>query len=197
MKNSAQFLYRFRGWILGIFAILLWLFPHSAKWIPASSILLALFGIFIRIEARRVIGNHSRGKEIAAPKLITWGIYSRVRHPLYLSNICICYAFILFHLGWQIATFIFAGTVTLFVNFLADSEEKFLQNQFGNEYLVWAEKTPKFIPKRKRNVEENETKSSAIRSIFSAICSDVWTWIWLLFYTLLLLVRRNLELPIF
>ena len=54
-----NFLYHFRGVILGIFAVALWAFPHSSEWIPASAGILALLGIVLRVEARRVIGEHT------------------------------------------------------------------------------------------------------------------------------------------
>ena len=56
-----KWLYRFRGEILGGFALVLWLFPCSAERISLSAICLAFLGAVLRLEARRVIGEHSRG----------------------------------------------------------------------------------------------------------------------------------------
>lgn len=188
MKN----LYRFRGFLLGILAIALWIFPHSGAWIPASSALLALFGIAVRIEARRVIGEHSRTNELDAPSLVTFGIYSKVRHPLYLSNLCFCYAFILFHLGWQPAAFAFATIATLLEFSLAAAEDRFLEKKFGAFFLEWKKSTPMFFPS---GISRRSNSAGKI-SVIEAFAHDRWTWIWLLFYTFALIGRRYVDLPI-
>jgi len=190
-----NFLYRFRGVILGIFAIALWAFPHSSEWIPASSGILALFGIVLRVEARRVIGEHTRASEKAAPELVMWGIYAKLRHPIYLSNLCFCYALILFHLGWQTVSFAFAMFVTLFVFSLAKAEDAFLEQRFGERFLKWAERTPMFFPSRLLNLPTENSLSVGKRSVLTAFVADRWTWMWLIFCTLLLIFRRYVELP--
>ncbi len=183
-------LYRFRGVVLGIFALVLFLFPpHSGK-IPLSAVGLAAAGVLLRIEARRVMGEHSRGNRVEAPALVTWGIYSRLRHPLYVSNLCVCYAFILFHLGWQWNAFAFAGVVTLFVVFLALRENAFLEKRFGESYRRWANRTAMFFPCRNKNVELDGVLNASKKSVKSAFIADKWTWIWLVFYTLLLMMRK-------
>ena len=191
-----NFLYRFRGVILGIFAVALWAFPHSSEWIPASAGILALLGIVLRVEARRVIGEHTRGNEKAAPELVMWGIYAKLRHPLYLSNLCFCYAFVLFHLGWQTLSFAFAMGVTLFVFPLAKAEDVFLKKKFGERFVNWANRTPMFFPTSFSAAQGECTSSGEKRSVLASVLADRWTWVWLIFYTLLLFVRRFVELPV-
>lgn len=173
-------------------AVALWLFPHSGDWIPASSALLALLGIAVRIEARRVIGEHTRSNQLEAPNLVTFGIYSKIRHPLYLSNLCFCYAFILFHLGWQAAAFSFSGLVTLFEFSLARAEDRYLENRFGSLFLNWKTQTPMFFPSDFSRVQDSAQKISAVE----AFVHDRWTWIWILFYTFALIGRRFVNLPV-
>ncbi len=190
-----NFLYRFRGEILGAFAVVLWLFPHSSEWIPASSGLLALLGIVLRVESRRVIGEHTRKNEKEAPEFVTWGIYALVRHPIYLSNLCFCYALILFHLSWRMASFVFAAIVTLFVFSLAKAEDSFLEKTFGERFVKWADRTPMFFPSRFSDSKEELARSVGKRSVLTAVVADRWTWMWLIFCTLLLILRRYVELP--
>ncbi len=188
-----KWLYRFRGEVLGCLALFLWLFPCSAERIPLSAICLAFLGAVLRIEARRVIGEHSRGKEKSAPKLVTSGIYSKVRHPLYLSNLCLCLAFILFHLGVCEVSLVLALAIVLFVIALAKSEDAFLLENFGKAFLLWKRKTPMFFPNGKAG--DVEACSGEKRNVLCAFWSDRWTWFWLLFYTFLLVSRRHLDLP--
>ena len=190
-----NFLYRFRGVILGLFAVALWMFPHSSEWIPASSGILALLGIVLRVEARRVIGEHTRENEKAAPELVMWGIYAKLRHPIYLSNLCFCYALILFHLGWQTVSFAFFSLVTLFVFSLAKAEDTFLEQKFGERFVKWAERTPMFFPSRLLAQSTDSSLSVKKRSVLMAFVADRWTWGWLIFCTLLLILRRYVELP--
>ncbi len=189
-----KWLYRFRGEILGVFALLLWALPCSSEKLSLSAICLALLGVILRIEARRVIGEHSRGKEKSAPELVTSGIYAKLRHPLYLSNLCFCFAFILFHLGVCMASGLLALTVTLFVISLAKSEDVFLAEKFGQAFLDWKRETPMFFPNGKNRMPETFALNEK-KKIRRALWSDRWTWFWLLFYTFLLVLRRNLDLP--
>lgn len=182
------FAYRFRGLVLAVLAAALWALPHPEGFVPASSAVLALLGIFVRVEARRVIGEHSRGSEMSAPELSTSGIYSRIRHPLYLSNLCFGYAFVLFHLGWTSAAFVFFAAITVFEFSLAHAEDAFLREKFGATFDRWREDVPMFFPKCRTGRSGGGQK----RSAWEAFVADRWTWFWLLFYTLLLLLRRHL-----
>ncbi len=189
-----KWLYRFRGEILGVFAIVLLALPSSSGKLSLSVICLAFLGVVLRIEARCVIGEHSRGKEKSATELVTFGIYSKLRHPLYLSNLCFCFAFILFHLGVCAASGLLALTVTLFVIVLAKSEDAFLMKKFGQEFFDWKRETPMFFPNGKNRMPETFA-SNEKKKIRCALWSDRWTWFWLLFYTFLLALRRHLDLP--
>ncbi len=188
-----KWLYRFRGEILGGLALVLWLLPCSAERISLSAICLAFLGAVLRIEARRVIGEHSRGKEKSAPELVCSGIYAKLRHPLYLSNLCLCLAFILFHLGVCKASLVLALAVALLVFALAKSEDAFLAKRFGDAFLAWKRKTPMFLPNGKGG--NSEAAAFEKRNVLGAFWSDRWTWFWILFYTFLLVSRRHLDLP--
>ncbi|MCK9182147.1 MAG: DUF1295 domain-containing protein [Fibrobacteraceae bacterium] len=186
-----NFLYRYRGIILGFFALVLLAVPAQHNLIPVSGAFLLLAGILFRVEARRVIGEHSRESEKSAPELVTWGIYSKIRHPLYLSNLCVGLGFVMLHLGWCTLTFMFASALFLFVVLLAFAEDKFLEERFGDAFRDWAAKTPAFFPGSKSEVSLSLQKKFCKRSFFSAFIADRWTWVWLLFYSLLLVLRRR------
>ena len=185
-------LYRFRGVILGFFALILLLVPPRTGWVPASALIVLLGGIVLRIEARRAIGEHSRGSDKAAPELVTWGIYARLRHPLYLSNFCVGMGFVLWHLGWCEWTFAFASFLLAFLFALARAEDEFLEKSFGDFFRVWARRTPMFFPARESSASPEFLARHPRRSVLSAIRADRWTWIWILCYTLLLVLRERL-----
>jgi protein-S-isoprenylcysteine O-methyltransferase Ste14 len=88
-------------------------------------------------------GTNTRAQ--VADTLNTSGMYSIMRHPLYLGNFIIWFGLsAFFHLWWfsLIITLIF----WLYYERIMFAEEEFLREKFGNSYSEWAEKTPAFIP---------------------------------------------------
>lgn len=81
--------------------------------------------------------------------LNTAGIYSTVRHPLYLGNFLMWLGIALLtcSVGF-IAAFVFAYWI--YYERIMYAEEQFLRRKFGNTYLRWAERTPAFIPSLKQ-----------------------------------------------
>lgn len=78
------------------------------------------------------------------PCVVTWGVFGRVRHPLYLAAM-------LFYLGMLLFTFsIIAGIVVIviiiFYNYIARYEEKLLIEKFGTEYEEYIKRVPRWIP---------------------------------------------------
>jgi len=80
-----------------------------------------------------------------ADTLNTSGMYSIMRHPLYLGNFIIWFGLsTFFHLWWF--SLIIILIFWLYYERIMFTEEEFLREKFGNSYLEWAEKTPAFIP---------------------------------------------------
>ena len=79
------------------------------------------------------------------PRVINTGVFSHLRHPMYLAAI-------LFYLGFLFTTLsliclAFLGIIFIFYDYIATFEEKQLQQRFGREYLDYKEKTPKWFPR--------------------------------------------------
>lgn len=113
-----------------------------------AGIALGLLGLAIRgwTVGHVAIGTSGRGtKELRAEELNTGGIYSLVRHPLYLGN---------FFMWIGVAAFAgkpFVILVTILVFWLyyeriMMAEERFLFESFGDAFAGWAAHTPPFIP---------------------------------------------------
>lgn len=80
-----------------------------------------------------------------AEVLNTSGMYSVVRHPLYLANILIWIGWTtLLCIPWLIvaATFVFV----VYYLFIMYAEEQFLRRKFGQDYERWHRRTPRLIP---------------------------------------------------
>jgi protein-S-isoprenylcysteine O-methyltransferase Ste14 len=94
----------------------------------------------------RTSGRNTRSQ--IADTLNTTGMYSLVRHPLYLGNFLMILGIVLFtrHL-WLMLIYILL--FVLYYERIIFTEEAFLKRKFGNDFIVWAKKTPAFIPKFK------------------------------------------------
>lgn len=89
------------------------------------------------------------GKEQNNPKVIRKGVFSVVRHPIYLSEI-------LFYLGLLLLSMSLAGTLVWlmtigFLHYISRHEEKLLLARFGKDYKQYMQDVPMWIPRLKRN----------------------------------------------
>ena len=110
----------------------------------------ALLGLGVRMYAVGCAPKGTSGrntKEQRAYELNKTGIYSLVRHPLYLGNFLMWFGIALFTSSWMVIL----ATVFFFWFYyekIMFADEEFLRREFGDTYLKWAEKTPPFFPTR-------------------------------------------------
>lgn len=104
---------------------------------------LALRAAVVGCKARGTSGRNRRVQN--AHHLNTSGLYSIVRHPLYLGNALMWAGVAIFPRVWVAA--VFAGAFFwVFYERVMAAEEDFLRVRFGAEYERWADRTPAFVP---------------------------------------------------
>jgi protein-S-isoprenylcysteine O-methyltransferase Ste14 len=109
----------------------------------------SLLGEFIRIMTvgfapRNTSGRNTDAGQVA-DELNTTGIYSLVRHPLYLGNFLMWLGPVLFlHSVWF--TIVFCLVYWLYYERIMFAEEQFLRRKFGEQYDKWSEHVSAFIP---------------------------------------------------
>ena len=98
------------------------------------------FGVYLSAESLKLVFG-----EEAEPKMIDSGVYSWVRHPMYLGTLMFCLGFFLaslslLSLGVWIVFFFFYDE-------MATYEEKDLIRILGGEYTAYQKRVPKWIPR--------------------------------------------------
>jgi hypothetical protein len=84
-----------------------------------------------------------------AHTLNTTGMYSIVRHPLYVGNFFMLFGIVLLPKVWWFIL-IMVLMFWLYYERIIFAEEEFLRKQFGAMFCEWAAKTPAFFPKVSR-----------------------------------------------
>lgn len=114
------------------------------------SLAVGLIGLLIRILTVGFTPANTSGRNTAqgqvADELNQSGIYSVVRHPLYVGNFLMWLAVAMLTANlWFIVSFTFLYWI--YYERIMFAEEAFLRKKFGDKYLTWAVKVPAFIPK--------------------------------------------------
>jgi protein-S-isoprenylcysteine O-methyltransferase Ste14 len=109
----------------------------------------SLVGLGIRVYTVGHTPRNTSGrnvKEQVAETLNTTGIYSVVRHPLYLGNFFMWLGpGLLTGNLWFIVAFVFFYWI--YYERIMFAEEQFLRRKFGTVFTDWSEKVPAFIPR--------------------------------------------------
>ena len=113
----------------------------------------SLFGEVIRILTVGCTPKNTSGRNTAAgqiaDELNVTGIYSIVRHPLYIGNFLMWLGPVLF-LRSFLFFLIFVLAYWLYYERIMFAEEQFLRRKFGKIYDIWSEHVKSVIPVFKR-----------------------------------------------
>lgn len=119
-------------------------------WVDALFLCVGFTGLGIRILTvgftPKGTSGRNTGEGQIAERLNTSGIYSVVRHPLYLGNFFMWLAPLLVLRDVWFILFICAF-YWIYYERIMYAEEQFLRKKFGRAYLDWSDKTPAFFPK--------------------------------------------------
>lgn len=157
---QGNFLFRFRG-ILPLIIILMGIVVFSIdryngisfnsaisfSTIEFVSLIVCLVGLSIRIYTVGHTPANTSGRNTEsqiADKLNTTGIYSVVRHPLYLGNFFIWTGISLLTANiWFVVSFILLYWI--YYERIMYAEEIFLKRKFGDDFDKWSSETPALL----------------------------------------------------
>jgi protein-S-isoprenylcysteine O-methyltransferase Ste14 len=158
-EDSGNWLFRWRSYVPSVLLLVLLLslvgfhYPegsHSLDTLWDSlCLVVAMLGLGIRFytvghAADRTSGRNT--KHQVAAVLNTTGMYSIVRHPLYLGNFLIWLGLSLFPREWWCTVIIVLAFIVFYERVMM-AEEEFLRQRFGEQFSEWAQRTPAFFPR--------------------------------------------------
>lgn len=109
----------------------------------------SFLGLIVRVMTIGYVPAQTSGrntKEQIAAQVNTTGMYSIVRHPLYLGNFLIGFGAALVQAVWWLPV-IYGLAFWIYYERIMFAEEAFLEQKFGQTYRRWAAATPAFLPR--------------------------------------------------
>ena len=159
-ENSGNFLFKYRGQIpvvlffAAIPAIYFTDYSFMATdsqlycWLLGFAAFISFLGLVVRSIAIGTSNKNTSGrntKEQVAEALNTKGIYSTVRHPLYLGNYLMWIGIVIYVFNFWF--FIVVSLLFwLYYERIMYAEERFLERKFGQDYVDWSLSVPAFFP---------------------------------------------------
>jgi protein-S-isoprenylcysteine O-methyltransferase Ste14 len=192
MHKSGNWLFRWRSYLpLFMVVIIILAVPYSQHqnfyslpehiW-DIFCLLVSLTGLSIRIITIGYTPDGTSGtntKRQVARVLNTTGMYSMVRHPLYLGNFIIWIGISMSLYIWWLSLIVML-IFWLYYERIIYAEEEFLSEKFGESFLEWADKTPAFIPNpikwrcAYRSFSLKRTLKNEYKSFYAIIISFVF-----------------------
>jgi len=165
LRKQGDFLFKYRSYlpiVVLIFGLLLYVehvvnlegITEADNFVyELGCLAVALVGFLVRMYTLGYAAKNTSGRNTSegqvAEAVNTTGIYSQLRHPLYLGNFLIWLGIAAFTQNvWFVVAFTFMFWV--YYERIMYAEEEYLIGKFSNEYLSWSAKTPAFIPAFKK-----------------------------------------------
>jgi len=157
LEKSGNWLFRRRGWLPVIILVLgagyLFIANRSVIYFNLTWELICVFvsvaGELIRSYTVGHVPRNTSGRNVLdqmADELNTSGIYSIVRHPLYVGNFLMWLGPVLFLRSvWCVIIFVLAYWI--YYERIIFAEEQYLRRKFGEEYDTWAFRVRSVIPR--------------------------------------------------
>jgi protein-S-isoprenylcysteine O-methyltransferase Ste14 len=133
------------GLLMPVYPFALLFAPHSQSILIVGVVMVAV-GLVVAVLARRTLAsNWSKDIDLKmSHELITTGIYSSVRHPIYTGILLMALGTLLFK--GTIGLLIFFLIILTFMMFKIKEEEELLMKHFPEEYPAYKKRVKALIP---------------------------------------------------
>ena len=113
-------------------------------------VIIVIPGLLLLKESHKTLGKYWSSlinlKIHKNHKLITSGVYEKIRHPIYSSQLLIFLGLAIIISNWFITLLIFVPLILVFI-YGIPREEKLMINKFGKSYKIYMKRTSRFFPK--------------------------------------------------
>lgn len=165
------------------------------------AIVITLCGLLLRAYTVSTTPKGTSGRNTSgqvAKTLNTKGIYSIVRHPLYLANYLIWAGVLVFTMNIYVFLIV-SLAYWIYYERIMFAEEAYLRQQFGEKFEEWAARVPAFIPKFSlfQKGEMQFSVKTFLRREYATIYSTVFSYViadYLLFI-LIVVVNTPFQIP--
>jgi len=155
--------------------------PVKLRILDIAAIVVSFIGLIVRAYT---IGTTPKGtsgrntEQQVAEVLNSTGIYSIVRHPLYLGNFLMWIGIVMFTMNFYFVIIV-SLAYWLYYERIMFAEERFLEKKFGQAYLDWSLKAPAFIPQFSNFVKSPVSFSfkSVLRREYSGVLATVFGFV--------------------
>lgn len=154
---------------------------------------LVLLGSIIRVICLGYLGVKSRDEIPNIANLITAGPYKYSRNPVYIANTIIATGFVITAFGGYgiiLNTIVSLITVIIYVSFynffVIPSEEKFLEEKFGQEYLEYKQSVPRWLINLKSIEEKGRFR------FLPVFRTEYWTWMIIIALYVIILIKGKI-----
>ncbi|MBN1255444.1 MAG: isoprenylcysteine carboxylmethyltransferase family protein [Deltaproteobacteria bacterium] len=135
-------------WIIDTFFLKYTTFPTQyvplVVRIPCGVVLLVLSGYLASTGLAIVFGEEREN-----PAVIRKGVFSVMRHPIYLSEVLLYLGLLMLSISLAAAV-VWVGAI-VFLYYISRYEEKLLLEHFGKEYAKYMREVPMWIPRLRKN----------------------------------------------
>lgn len=165
------------------------------------AVLISLAGLALRAYTVSTTPKGTSGRNTSgqvAKTLNTKGIYSIVRHPLYLANYLIWAGVLVFMMN--IYVFIIVSLIYwIYYERIMFAEEAYLRQQFGEAFEEWSARVPAFVPKFSlfQKGDLQFSFKTFVRREYATIFSTVFTYVMAdyLLFILVVVVNTPFQIP--
>lgn len=152
MSKIGHFLFRYRNAMFPLVALPL-LLPGPEPFEETLTatllgVIVAGLGQWIRVLTigLRYVVRGGRGGRVYADDLVTDGVYSHVRNPMYVGNVLIVIGVALASNSW--ATIVVGTALAVFMySCIVAAEEEYLRSRFGSAFEAYCRDVPRWLPR--------------------------------------------------
>ena len=157
MIAIGNFFFKWRNYLFPIFVISLFIFRAPKPVFAGSEELesikdfigftIVLLGLIVRgtVIGYAYIKRGGMNKKVYADKLVTAGMFTLCRNPLYLGNMLTVIGIFITH-GDPLIMAIGILTYSFIYQCIILAEETYLENKFGKSFAAYCKKTPRWLP---------------------------------------------------